>query len=678
MANARNALYFEDYVLSIQYLNRVIGAKPYLSEPYYLRAYAKFSLDDVKGAKIDCDKALSINPFHADSYNLRGIIDQQYEQHEEAIEYFSKGLEFAPDHVNLLTNRANSKLSRNDYSGALDDYNAIIAKDPGSMYTYLNRGIARINLNDTIGALKDFSRVADKNPYMPSGFWYRAIVLAQQKEYAKALSDFDRVVELRPEDPGVYINRGITRYQLDDLRGAMDDLDKAIELEPRNRLALLDRGILRAEVGDLNRAVDDFSRALALDPSDLITLFNRSLVNIQLGNAKAALADLNIIIENKPQFAQGYMARAEAKTMLNDPNGAALDQGTAFKLEMQRRETQDVPNEQLVAKGTSPDQNDGAGDGKTKKKKETRGGSDEDISNYNKVAVLNDFETTDKKKDEAMTSIRGRVQNRDIFVDLEPLFGISLAQSDTVVVRTKYFDADLEKLNRKKLVKQRLQFSNAKHSNQPGSNYFFLVTELTDDMVQFGKNADMLFVRGSLFGMVMNFNQAINDFSESLVMQPNNKLALLNRALIRYRMVEAIKSMESEATNLPSDLKVQSRITAKTDNPQDKQPLPERIIDYDLVMLDLDKAIDLDPKFAMAYYNRGILYCTRKDFDAGLADFTKAIQLNPDFAEAYFNRGLTYIFMKKETEGIADLSKAGELGMYKAYNVIKRYSNSKK
>jgi tetratricopeptide (TPR) repeat protein len=131
MANARNALYFEDYVLSIQYLNRVIGAKPYLSEPYYLRAYAKFSLDDIKGAKIDCDKALSINPFHADSYNLRGIINQQHEQHEEAIEDFSKGLDFAPDHVNLLTNRANSKLSLNDYSGALDDYNAIIAKSRG-------------------------------------------------------------------------------------------------------------------------------------------------------------------------------------------------------------------------------------------------------------------------------------------------------------------------------------------------------------------------------------------------------------------------------------------------------------------------------------------------------------------------------------------------------------------
>ena len=32
-AIGRNALYFEDYVLSIQYFNQVIHLKPYLSEP---------------------------------------------------------------------------------------------------------------------------------------------------------------------------------------------------------------------------------------------------------------------------------------------------------------------------------------------------------------------------------------------------------------------------------------------------------------------------------------------------------------------------------------------------------------------------------------------------------------------------------------------------------------------
>lgn len=50
----RNALYFEDYILSMQYFNQVIKVKPYMAEPYFYRGVAKLSLDDFKGAEEDC------------------------------------------------------------------------------------------------------------------------------------------------------------------------------------------------------------------------------------------------------------------------------------------------------------------------------------------------------------------------------------------------------------------------------------------------------------------------------------------------------------------------------------------------------------------------------------------------------------------------------------------------
>lgn len=58
MAIGRNALYFEDYVLSIQYFNQVINAKPYLSDPYFYRGLAKINLDDFQGAESDCSEAI--------------------------------------------------------------------------------------------------------------------------------------------------------------------------------------------------------------------------------------------------------------------------------------------------------------------------------------------------------------------------------------------------------------------------------------------------------------------------------------------------------------------------------------------------------------------------------------------------------------------------------------------
>ncbi|MDO4214320.1 MAG: hypothetical protein Q4D12_00185, partial [Bacteroidales bacterium] len=69
----RNALYFEDYVLSIQYFNQVIGARPYLYEPYFYRGLAKFYLEDFTGAEMDCTEALERNPFVVSTYEVRGL-----------------------------------------------------------------------------------------------------------------------------------------------------------------------------------------------------------------------------------------------------------------------------------------------------------------------------------------------------------------------------------------------------------------------------------------------------------------------------------------------------------------------------------------------------------------------------------------------------------------------------
>ena len=52
---------------------------------------------------------------------------------------------------------------------------------------------------------------------------------------------------------------------------------------------------------------------------------------------------------------------------------------------------------------------------------------------------------------------------------------------------------------------------------------------------------------------------------------------------------------------------------------------------------------------------------------------TILIEIDPNIAEAYYNRGLARIHQEQLDEGIADLSKAGELGLYDAYSVIKKY-----
>ena len=84
------------------------------------------------------------------------------------------------------------------------------------------------------------------------------------------------------------------------------------------------------------------------------------------------------------------------------------------------------------------------------------------------------------------------------------------------------------------------------------------------------------------------------------------------------------------------------------------------------------------PDFSYAFFNRGNVAAKLNDFKSAIVDYTQAINIDDRFAEAYFNRGLARLYTGNSEEGIADLSKAGELGMFQAYNVIKRFKYSGK
>ena len=90
MSIGRNALYFEDYVLSIQYFNQVINAKPYLADPYFFRGLAKMNLDDFSGAESDCSEAIERNPFVVNAYQVRGLARIQQNKLEDAVKDYVK------------------------------------------------------------------------------------------------------------------------------------------------------------------------------------------------------------------------------------------------------------------------------------------------------------------------------------------------------------------------------------------------------------------------------------------------------------------------------------------------------------------------------------------------------------------------------------------------------------
>ncbi len=76
-----------------------------------------------------------------------------------------------------------------------------------------------------------------------------------------------------------------------------------------------------------------------------------------------------------------------------------------------------------------------------------------------------------------------------------------------------------------------------------------------------------------------------------------------------------------------------------------------------------DEAIDLDPQFAEAYYNRALCQSMLGNLSEALEDANKAIELTPNDAMSYWLRGLICVDLGKTEQAIADLEKALDLGL---------------
>ena len=300
-------------------------------------------------------------------------------------------------------------------------------------------------------------------------------------------------------------------------------------------------------------------------------------------------------------------------------------------------------------------QNDESESEEVKKEEDkTRKKSDRNMNNYRKIVVADD---SDNIRQYA-SDYRGRVQDRNVAIQLEPMYALTYYEKVSEIRRIVHYHKLIEKLFEAKQIPAKLHITNreAPLTEDQVNLHFEWVNTHTSDILGDNENAIKRFVRGMDFYLVQDFSSAIEDFTKATLLDSSFFPAYFMRAIVRYKELEYQRAEEKVV-----DVKKSGEGAPK--------------LDYEMVVKDLKRVIELQPDFVYAYYNLGNIFNLIKDYRAALIHYDKAIQLNPDFAEAYFNRGLTKIFLGENREGVADLSKAGELGIYSAYNVIKRFTD---
>ena len=630
MTVGRTALYFDDYVLSIQYFNQVINAKPYLAEPYFYRAVAKLSLEDFRGAEQDCSNAIDRNPFVINAYQVRGLSRVYQGRYEDAMADFREGLRLEPGNNSMRHNLILCLMRLNKSEEAIMATDTLIASSPKYAPAMVMRSDLLWEMGDSTGALEWVDKALDVNRYDPVMLHHRGVMLARLERYEEAEEDMDRSIYLDPGNANSYITRAMIRYFRNNLNGALADYDMSVDIDPANITAHYNRGNLRAQIGDDNRAIQDFDIVIAAEPDNMMAVFYRGVLREQTGDYRGAERDITRVLDEYPQFTQGYQMRSEVREKLGDRRGAEEDAMVVIREQ----------NRRFNASRGYADNSEKEDEGKTRER------SDKNVYNYRKIVVDENLENSTGFSSE----YRGKVQNRNVEVKyLEP-YRLTYYKDNTREINLVHTSKTVEELSESGCFMSELKLDNneVRLGERQIDKLFADIGLRTQYLSDNNANAGCLLLARALdFALLQDFDNAESDLNLAASIDPDNWAVWFCRAQIRARSIQ-VKRAEHEG----------------------EQP------SYQFVINDLSRAIELEPSFAYAYYNRGTFYAMVNDMPAALVDLDKAIELDGTLAEAWYNRGLVLVMLDRMDEAFRDLSRAGELGIYSAYNIIKRFSKS--
>ncbi len=626
MQVGRNALYYEDYVLSIRYFNQVISAKPHLTEPYFFRGLAKFYLGDYQGAISDCDASIERNPYMANSYQLRGLCHINLREYDRAVEDYYQALDLEPDDQIVCNNLALCLMQQNAYERADSLLDATVKRWPKDSKNRMLKAKVALARKDTVAAVKHVEDALLLSPYDSDILGFKAELSLRQDAYEQAEGEFDRAIKIKPgSDANLYIGRALARYYRNNLRGAMDDYDAALQIDADNYYAHLNRGLLRAQVGDDNRAITDFDVVLRKEPDNMIVLFNRAILLGNTGSYKAAIRDITTVLKHYPEFWTGYSYRARMYRKTGNVRAAEMDEFRVLHAQMNRRAG--------ISNAT---------------RKSTRTKSNTDIERYQDIVI----EDREENETTYASESRGLVQNREVKVVPQPLFVLAFNELPQQVRQAVSFHRLVDEVNRSGIFTHRLLITahEAPLTDAETREHRTDVERCTAQLQQ-SESAMGYFARAMEHSALLETAQAIADLDRCIALDPKMTLAYFQRAALKYSewtLAKQAQSSDKEGGVLPGSP------------------------DWSTIISDLQQCIALQPDMIYAHFNLACIYQEAGRDEEALQTYTQVLKMDDKMAEAYYNRGLLYRKQGKVSDARADLSKAGELGLYTAYSLLKK------
>jgi len=235
-------------------------------------------------------RVLALNPRHADTLHLFGVLAAQVGRPEIAVQLISQAIEIAPKQDSYYGNLALAYQNLEQFEQAQAAYAKALKLNPRQPEALNNLGILQRQTGQLTESEQTYRKLLRLVPNHPEGLNNFGLTLADLDKNAEAKTCYQRAIALRPNYPEAHYNLANLLREQGEKEKAADQYRQALIHRPAYPQAQNNLGLTLLELQRFQEAAQHLTRALELRPDSPATRSNLGLALKELGRLDEAEA----------------------------------------------------------------------------------------------------------------------------------------------------------------------------------------------------------------------------------------------------------------------------------------------------------------------------------------------------------------------------------------------------
>ncbi len=214
-----------------------------------------------------CRQILVMDPRHAESLHVLGVIAQQLGRSDVAVDLLRQSIALKPNDPQAYGNLGVALKDTRQWDEAIAAYRQAIALRPNLPEAYSNLGNLLRNTGRLEEAIAACGQAIALRAHFPEAHNNLGLAFHESGRLEQAIASYRNAIALKPNYPEAHGNLGLSLYDKGRLDEAIASYRQAIALKPNNPEVLSNLGNALKDTGQVEAAIAAHREAIAITPA---------------------------------------------------------------------------------------------------------------------------------------------------------------------------------------------------------------------------------------------------------------------------------------------------------------------------------------------------------------------------------------------------------------------------